>query len=81
MLWVRQAEIFPGFDHGLAGKSCTDFDFCGISGDVRGEDPVPPPLPFVFILAWLYASYRPDALWRALRRLFRHETGQSLESA
>jgi IS5 family transposase len=35
-------------------------------------------LLFVLILAWLYAWQRPDALWRALRRLCRHETGQSL---
>lgn len=46
MLWIREAEVFPWFDHGSAGKWCRDLDLYGISGDVRGEDPEAPPPSF-----------------------------------
>lgn len=46
MLWIREAEVFPWFDHGTAGKRCRDLDLYGISGDVRGEDQEAPPPSF-----------------------------------
>ncbi len=46
MLWIREAEIFSEVDYASAGQRCRDFDLHGISGDVRGEDPVAPPHHF-----------------------------------